>query len=308
MQIIFVIGAGRSGTTLLADLLGSHSDCQKLDEKRYLWSYGAYWRNHDIRLATDATPQVKAHISRYLEARWVGEGRPRYLIEKTPSNCLRIPFLCEMFPDAKYIHIVRDGRDVALSSWKAFVGEGAFDAGAGRNSKRRSFRQVLMNFEQRFPEVMRRIQERDLPPSGWLPYLVRKSLGVGQSLWGSKPPVWGTRHPGIDAHRSLYEPVVLAALQWREAVFQARANLKRAIKESERIEVRYEDLTSSPKEEIAKIARFVGIPLEEGFITEATASVRKSKNQPTLHDYTSPEQYEEVLTQIGDTLAQLGYR
>lgn len=32
------------------------------------------------------------------------------LLEKTPENCLRLPFLYEIFPDARIIYIVRDGR------------------------------------------------------------------------------------------------------------------------------------------------------------------------------------------------------
>ena len=33
------------------------------------------------------------------------------LLEKTPENCLRLPFLLDLFPDARFIHLVRDGRN-----------------------------------------------------------------------------------------------------------------------------------------------------------------------------------------------------
>lgn len=39
----------------------------------------------------------------------------RVLVEKNPRHTLRIPFLKAIFPDAKIIHIVRDGRDVTCS-------------------------------------------------------------------------------------------------------------------------------------------------------------------------------------------------
>jgi hypothetical protein len=39
-----------------------------------------------------------------------GRKRPRRLLEKTPENCLRLPFLVEIFPDARIIYLVRDGR------------------------------------------------------------------------------------------------------------------------------------------------------------------------------------------------------
>jgi hypothetical protein len=43
------------------------------------------------------------------------------LLEKTPENCLRIPFLLELFPDASIIYIIRDGRsniNSLMQGWK----------------------------------------------------------------------------------------------------------------------------------------------------------------------------------------------
>jgi hypothetical protein len=50
--------------------------------------------------------------------RWLlranGEGDLRFA-EKTPRNSFSVALLAEWFPDASFVHIVRDGRDVALS-------------------------------------------------------------------------------------------------------------------------------------------------------------------------------------------------
>lgn len=35
---------------------------------------------------------------------------PVRLVEKTPENCLRLPFLLELFPDARVVYLTRDGR------------------------------------------------------------------------------------------------------------------------------------------------------------------------------------------------------
>lgn len=46
---------------------------------------------------------------------------PIRLVEKTPANCLRVPFLVKVFPDAKFIFLVRRGEDVVSSlmeGWK----------------------------------------------------------------------------------------------------------------------------------------------------------------------------------------------
>ena len=46
---------------------------------------------------------------------------PIRLLEKTPENCLRLPFLLTLFPDARVIYLVRDGRgnvNSLLEGWK----------------------------------------------------------------------------------------------------------------------------------------------------------------------------------------------
>ncbi|MCA9936787.1 MAG: sulfotransferase [Anaerolineales bacterium] len=43
------------------------------------------------------------------------------LLEKTPENCLRLPFLLELFPDGRIIYLIRDGRDninSLLNGWR----------------------------------------------------------------------------------------------------------------------------------------------------------------------------------------------
>jgi hypothetical protein len=42
------------------------------------------------------------------------EGKPRWG-DKTPSHVLFIPALARLFPDARFVHVIRDGRDVSLS-------------------------------------------------------------------------------------------------------------------------------------------------------------------------------------------------
>jgi hypothetical protein len=44
----------------------------------------------------------------------VEQGKPSW-VEMTPPNIAKAPMLLEVFPDAKFIHVMRDGRDVAAS-------------------------------------------------------------------------------------------------------------------------------------------------------------------------------------------------
>jgi hypothetical protein len=45
-----------------------------------------------------------------LRYRPIPQRRPMRLLEKTPENCLRLPFLATLFPDARVIFLTRDGR------------------------------------------------------------------------------------------------------------------------------------------------------------------------------------------------------
>jgi len=57
---------------------------------------------------------IVAIIASLMEKNAAGEGKQRWL-EKTPYYILHMQTILEMFPDAQFIHIIRDGRDCALS-------------------------------------------------------------------------------------------------------------------------------------------------------------------------------------------------
>ena len=108
---LFLIGSPRSGTTFLGKCLASLSDISYHFEPiatkasaRYV--YDKSWSN------TQAQWFYKSVYKWLLRIHHNGDLR---FAEKTPRNCLIVPFLAQTFPDAQFIHIIRDGRDVALS-------------------------------------------------------------------------------------------------------------------------------------------------------------------------------------------------
>ena len=59
----------------------------------------------------------------------LGRERRIRLLEKTPENCLRLPFLREILPDARFIYLTRDGRantHSLMEGWKHFRLEGGY--------------------------------------------------------------------------------------------------------------------------------------------------------------------------------------
>jgi len=50
-------------------------------------------------------------------AKWVSDASVLCVGDKTPDNLQYFDCLATYFPDAKFVHVIRDGRDVAVSLW-----------------------------------------------------------------------------------------------------------------------------------------------------------------------------------------------
>jgi hypothetical protein len=101
----------------------SYEDGHGLDIGAFVADLFAYWQVHrwglserDVRgeLAnnqpSDWAEAVRSVFALY--ARSKGKGR---YADKTPSYLPHLPLLAECFPEARFVHVIRDGRDVALS-------------------------------------------------------------------------------------------------------------------------------------------------------------------------------------------------
>lgn len=120
---VFVIGCPRSGTTLLFDALARSPELASLgDEGHVLWEAFNHPSHHAwISSALgpeDVTADERKWIYRIVRA---VSGRLRFL-EKTPRNCLRIPYVNELFPDATFVFLRRraaDNVNALIEGWRA---------------------------------------------------------------------------------------------------------------------------------------------------------------------------------------------
>jgi hypothetical protein len=113
VNYIFITGCARSGTSILGELIASHPEVKYIFEASNIWEMGGMGENESHRLtARHATEAVKKQVRGWFESQAKGTSM---LVEKNPRNSLRVPYVKEIFPEAKFIHIVRDGRDVACS-------------------------------------------------------------------------------------------------------------------------------------------------------------------------------------------------
>ena len=136
-QPVFIVCAPRSGSTLFFETLSQSPSLWTVGGESHAVIEGmpslhpASRRHHSNRLtAADATPEIAAELEeRFRRQLRDRDGRPPArdaralrLLEKTPKNALRVPFLAAAFPDATFVYLYRDIRDTIssmLDAWRS---------------------------------------------------------------------------------------------------------------------------------------------------------------------------------------------
>jgi hypothetical protein len=275
---ILVVGSPRSGTTMLGNILGTHPDVAYWEEPRPIWSQGHAWRADDFLGEDDLTPAIARRIDRHFARYLAASGKSRFC-EKTPSNCLRLRFIHALYPDARVIHLIRDGRAVAASMLRML--EKPPDSG----------------------RVVARLREtpwRDLP--ALVPVFFRDVMGL--RLTGRKP-FWGPRPPGWREWLDLPLHTMLAR-QWSVLARSARRDLELFPAEN-RLEIRYEDFVSAPAEWLERIFSATGLASSPGFVAHAAGAVSGGHQDEWRRDL-GDEAIAGIETEAGSLLKELGYQ
>ena len=141
----FIVARGRSGTTLLRAILDTHPALAIPGESHFAVSFAIRRGRYERRDRFDVEVFVRDLIRHWGFRRWeipeervraaftaappedlaeavrlafrlyaVSRGKQRYG-DKTPGFILHIDLLADLFPEARFVHLIRDGRDVALS-------------------------------------------------------------------------------------------------------------------------------------------------------------------------------------------------
>jgi len=110
-QPVFVGGCGRSGTTMMLSLLSAHPSLYAIPYETHAFAPGPYPPDGDSGLPFEL---VHLHTA-LLQPTESLEGRSRWC-EKTPGNIHFVDRILKYFgADARFIHMVRDGRAVVTS-------------------------------------------------------------------------------------------------------------------------------------------------------------------------------------------------
>lgn len=272
---ILIIGAARSGTKLVRDCIAAHPDLRAIPyDINYVWRFGNEDVRHDELDPERATSAVVKRVRRYFRR----YARDRHMIvEKTVSNALRIPFVDQVFPDARYVHLIRDGRDVIASSYLQWQAPADWSYVA-RKALRYPFLQAPR-------------------------YAARQLVNlVSRAGVGGRPKTWGPRYHGIDADLRDKTILEVCAIQWERCVRAASRDLQ-SIPPSRVHLVHYADFVSDPIRHLQEFAVSFGI--DEGPYAHLGKGVVRVDQSGRFRERLALDQVTTIEALVGQTLYQV---
>lgn len=244
----FFVGCPRSGTTLLRAMFDSHPELAVPYDSYFLLNVirtrGRYEQPQGFALAPfladvfehwqfrrwglsqeevrdalrDVTPQDVIQAARAVFGVYAArQGKPRYG-DKTPSYLPHLVLLAEAVPEARFVHLIRDGRDVALSwvgrDWgPSSLAQAAVYWVANVESGRRAGRwlgpdrYVEVQYERLViepePTVRRLCAFLDLP------------FDPAMLTYSRRAPELAASDPNPGDHQGLFRPPVAGVRDWR---------------------------------------------------------------------------------------------
>ena len=265
---IFILGTGRSGTTVLARALGMHREVGFLNEPKALWhaatgeddligSYSAQPGRFRMT-AADARPEVARRLNRYYRA-YLRLSGCRRVVDKYPELLFRTDLLDRGFPEGRKIVLIRSGHDVcrSVAGWSRANGR------AGADWWGRQGRKWHLLVEQ----------------------LVRPD------------PAFAPLLPHLGEIRRQED---MAAVEWIVAMREVLR--MRAMARPRTLYVRYESLLRHPRRELRRIMDFCGLEPDDTALACAARLLRpprRADTAPGLHPALQPL--------FDDTMHRLGY-
>jgi hypothetical protein len=257
---VIIIGAPRSGTNILRDVLTRHPACDTwpCDEINYIWRHGNRSAPTDELGPEAATLGVR----RFIRKAFADQGRRQsapVIVEKTCANSLRVPFVETVVPEARYVFLARDGWDVVASAMKRW--QAHFDPGYVARKAR-------------------------FVPISDVPYYALRFL---KDRWfrrfshERRASSWGPRFTGMDEILDRGGLAAVCAAQWSACVIRALDGFQHI--STDRVhEIRYETFVTDPIRVMEKLAQFLQLaPVDWADITRdvRTSSLNSGGGQLT---------------------------
>jgi LPS sulfotransferase NodH len=292
VPVAFIVGAGRSGTTLLYKLLCLHPEVAyisnyenrlgwlpdgiaartvnwRMEDKLRAWfnqGGNAYFTSRPLLKKAFPTPHEGESVfkacgvplypargevpddetARRLRGRFERIRRradARTFLSKRTANNRRIRYLSAIFPDARFVHLMRDGREVARS--------------------------------------------------------------LAAVSWWDRHRVWWDGRTAIEMENAGEDRLAICARNWVREFEEVRAQLA-SVDSSQILELRYEELLQDPVHHLEKVLQFLGLEPLACY----RATIRSLNLRPTPSSWSSAldgRQVDCVLRETRPLLRELGY-
>jgi hypothetical protein len=282
MNPVIIIGAPRSGTNMLRDVLTSFEGISTwpCDEINYIWRHGNVRYPSDEIPASNASPSIRSYIQKRFSS--IHETYDAdVVVEKTCANSLRVPFVDAVVPHAKYIFIYRDGIDATGSAKERWTAE-------------LDIPYIL--------EKVKFVPKTDLPYYGLRYFWARLYRFISRE---KRLAFWG---PALDGMPEILQKHTLnevCALQWQRCVDKSEEAFS-SMPSDKVIRVRYEDFVREPTQELSRVLQFIGKDVEPEEIVRAVKGVSPrslGKGRKAL----GAEEVANLEALVGETLKRYDY-
>ena len=245
---LYILGQGRSGSTVLGLVLSMHREIAFLNEPKAVW-HSAYpyedlagnFTDQPAKYALnseDATYDVQRRLHNLYGAYLKISGMQRVL-DKYPELLFRVPFVITIFPDARFLLLFRNGWDVCHSI------------------------------------------------DNWSRVHANADSNVLEDWWGKNDRKWHflvdqlvIREADLRNHaselRTLDRQLDRAALEWILTMREIRRVHTRYTDRT--LLVSYESLVNTPRKILSEIMEFCALPLDENVLDFADDRLRESSS------------------------------
>lgn len=278
-KVIFLIGSGRSGTKFLRSCLSASKEIDSIPyDVGYIWRYGSEQKSHDELSPSDLNQRSVNWIRGQIPTQTSTlKHSAKFILEKSVPNSLRVEYLNAIYPDAKFIHLIRNGNAVIESSirqWREPIkNKYLFD-------KIRTF--PWRNYRYAFWFVKKIIRAR--------------FLGI--------PSIWGPRYKGIELDLETKTVEEICAKQWSRCVDLADSQLS-LLDSSRVIRITFEDLMSD-NNALLNLCSFIGLSDPEVVLKKFESDVLRGNNEKSISSLT-PEAISAIEKYAKKSLIRLGY-
>lgn len=290
-RVAFLVGAGRSGTTLVYKLLCLHP------EVAYISNYDE-WRFPSGRAAGLIADNVDAKI-----AAWFSGGGNAYFVRR--------PVLKRVFPTPV------EGEPVYRRCGMPLYPDRSYRPDERTISRlRRSFRAIRSGARGQLLISKRTSNNRRIPaldaafPRARFIHIIRDGRDVADSLlrveWWSRHRVWWDGRTAEQMEKNGEDSLIIAARNWVYEMRELDWGL-RTIDADRVMELRYEDLLANPIEHLIRMFSFLGVSRERRCL-DAVALLGLKFRPPAWKRRWSEAQLSGVMQEQGSLLTGLGYR